>query len=263
MLRKMAERIARGVILRRRLPPAFGRRPLYVTPDSALAYLKPGFAAFRDLIAIASDSIQEDECVWDIGANVGIFSLMASHRVGPLGTVVCVEPDPFLASLVQRSAQLPPNRDRTINVLCAAVSSRTEVAQFSIAERGRASSSLQETNARSQTGGTRYTQFVPTTTLDAMLTAFPPPTLIKIDVEGAERLVLEGGRRLLEVHRPRLYIEVGHSQSMAVSTVLRSLDYDLFDGTRPVAGQQACTTCVFNTLAVPSEKSHPRIASAA
>ena len=169
MLRSLSERIARNIVFRRRLPADFGRRPFYVTPDSALAYLKPGFAGFSDLITIASEYVREDDCVWDIGGNVGLFSLLAAHQVGTGGTVICAEPDPILASLVQRSARLKANSDRTICVVCTAVSNKSEIARFSIAERGRSSNSLQETGHRSQAGGTRYTQFVPTTTLDAML----------------------------------------------------------------------------------------------
>ncbi|MEO2033952.1 MAG: FkbM family methyltransferase [Planctomycetaceae bacterium] len=263
MLRSIAERVARRIVIRRRLPSAFGRRPFYATPDSALAYLKPGFAAFNDLIAVAAEFVQEGDCVWDIGGNVGIFSFLSSHRVGDSGTVVCVEPDPVLASLIQRSAQLPQNLDRAIHVLCAAVSSTTEVAQFSIAERGRSSNSLQKTGHRTQAGGSRYTQFVPTITLDTMLSAFSPPTFIKIDVEGAEQLVLEGGRKLFEQYRPRLYVEVGPQQFTGVTAILRSLDYQVFDGTQPIAGQQPGATCVFNTLAVPAEQSLLRPARAA
>ena len=42
----------------------------------------------------------------------------------------------------------------------------------------------------------------------------PSPGLIKIDVEGAEKLVLEGGSRLLKTHRPNIILEA-HSQKLA------------------------------------------------
>lgn len=254
ILRSIIERASRQIVFRRRLPAAFGRRPFFVTPDAALAYLKPGYAGFSDLIEVASTCVNEGDCVWDIGGNVGLFSFLAAHKVGPGGTVVCFEPDPFLASMVQRSTRLAANHDRNINVLCAAVSDSTGIAQFSIAERGRASNSLQQSQARSQAGGIRYTQFVPTTTLDAMLSVFAPPTFIKIDVEGVEHLVLEGARMLLEQCRPQLYIEVGGRQSAAVTAVLKSFNYEMFDGSQPLASQQPGSKCAFNTLAVPAER---------
>lgn len=254
MLRSIAERVARKIVFQRRLPAAFGRRPFFVTPDSALAYLKPGFAEFNDLMKVASESVNDGDCVWDIGGNVGIFSFLAAHQVGAQGTVVCVEPDPVLASLIQRSIRLNANHDRDINVLCAAVSNKQGIAKFAVAERGRSSNSLQETGHRTQAGGTRYTQFVPTATLDSMLSVFPPPTFIKIDVEGAEELVLEGGSRLLDQCRPQIYVEVGPSHFSSVSALLKSFDYDLFDGSLSPEGQQPCSECVFNTLALPRER---------
>ncbi|MCH2213142.1 MAG: FkbM family methyltransferase [Fuerstiella sp.] len=263
MLRTIAERVARRIVIRRRLPSSFGRRPFFVTPDSALTYLKPGYGAFRDLVTIASEYVQEGDHVWDIGGNLGAFSFLASHRVGEAGTVVCVEPDPILASLIQRSTQLAENRDRTTHVLCSAVTNTSEITQFSIAVRGRSSNSLQHTTGRSQAGGTRYTQLVPTTTLDSMLAVFPPPTIIKIDVEGAEQLVLEGGHNVLKEHRPKFYLEVGKQPTASVTEILRSYGYQLFDGTQPKAQRQLRSACVFNTLAIPSEQIRPRLYHAA
>ncbi|MEQ9411649.1 MAG: FkbM family methyltransferase [Fuerstiella sp.] len=257
MLRSITERLARRIVFQRRLPPAFGRRPLYVTPDSALGYLKPGFAGFSDLIEMAAGYVTEGDCVWDIGANVGLFSLLAAHRAGEGGSVVSVEADPVLAALIQKTVSLPRNADRMINVLCAAVSDRTGISEFRIAARGRSSSHLQVARHRSQTGGTRYTHFVPTTTLDDMQAVFLPPTFIKIDVEGAELLVLQGGLRLLEETRPTIYIEVSDKESASVSELLLSFGYQLFDGTQPIVGQKAGQRCVFNTLAIPPrERQH-------
>lgn len=51
-----------------------------------------------------------------------------------------------------------------------------------------------------------------TTTLDDYLAGHEPPTMLKIDVEGAEVDVLRGARRLLAEHRPHLLIET-HSAS--------------------------------------------------
>lgn len=255
MFRSFAEKLARNLVFRRRLPREFGYRPLFVTPDSALSYLKPGYGAFKDLIVIAKDSVYEGDYVWDIGGNVGLFSFMAAHKVGSDGNVVCVEPDPCLASLVQRSAMLRRNRDRAIHVLCTAASSRCEIANFCIAARGRSSSALENTALRTQSGGTRHRQFVPTITLDSMLSVFPPPTFLKIDVEGAEALVLQGGQRVLKDCRPRIYIEVGPQQSVAVSSMLHSYDYQLYDGDKQIADQMPRQQCPFNTLAIPIEQS--------
>lgn len=253
MLRQFAERMSRNIVIRRRLPKEFGRRPFYVSPDSALAYIKPGFSGFSDLTSIVSECVKPGHCVWDVGGNLGVFSFLAADRVGEAGAVVTVEPDPFLASLIQKSILLNENQDRTISVLCAAISEQSGIARFLVAERGRSSNSLEQTGQRSQAGGTRYSQFVPTTTLDQMLDIFPEPQFLKIDVEGAEALVLKGGSRLLKDIRPQIYVEVGAQQSKEVTDFFKPLGYTLFDGNADFPQCFPVTECTFNTLAVPSE----------
>jgi FkbM family methyltransferase len=95
-----------------------------------------------------------------------------------------VEADPFLAPLLHATTRLNRNRGRTIRVLCSAVSDRQSFDRFVVAQRGRSSNALEETNGRSQTRGMRYVLDVPTTTLDLLLDDFPPPHVVKIDVQG-------------------------------------------------------------------------------
>lgn len=251
MLRTLAGSLSRNLVYRRRMPANFGRRSLYVTPDSALAYLKPGFAAFRDLFQIASKFIGQGDCVWDVGANVGLFSLLAADRCGSDGSVISIEADPILAALVQRSARLRTNSDLKWQVLCAAAAESNEVAAFSIAARGRSSNSLEQSGHRSQAGGTRYTQLVATVSLDSLLTLLPPPTFLKIDVEGAEASVLRGAKVLLLEHRPALYVEVGPGWSASVSELLSDFGYEFYDGSRPLTDQSPSARTYFNTLALP------------
>ncbi len=254
MLRRFTERLSRNFVFTKRLPSDFGRRPFLISPDSALAYLKPGLRGFDDLMSAAKHCVTADQCVWDIGGNLGIFSFLAAHMVGSNGTVVCVEPDPFLASLIQKSVMLKENSDRTIHVFCSAVADQTETLRFLIANRGRSSNSLEKAGHRSQAGGTRYTQFVPATTLDEMLKSFPKPDFVKIDVEGAEEIVLNGGSRLLNDVRPRLFVEVGEIQRQAVSKILQNFNYTLFDGNLIGTDDRIVKECTFNTLAVPTEQ---------
>lgn len=105
---------------------------------------------------------------------------------------------------------------------------------------------------RSQAGGIRYVQHVPTLTLDSMLDRFTPPDVVKIDVEGAEKLVLAGSDRLLSEVRPRFYIEVGGEQNADVANVFRMHDYRLYDGDS--TDRVELNECAFNTLAVPGEQ---------
>lgn len=251
MIRSIAEKLSRHIVVRRRLSRDFGRRPFYASPDSALSILKPNLEAFDELAAVCRHVVKQGSCSWDIGGNLGLFSLMAAHKAGPDAVTVCVEPDPFLASLIQKTTLLPANSDRTIHTFCSAVSDQQGIAEFLVAARGRSSNALARTGAREQAGGVRYRQYVPTVTLDSMLEFFPAPDVLKIDVEGAESMVLRGGRKLLHEVRPTLYIEVGKGETEQITGIFRDAGYDMFAMNNL---ENPLSSCAFNTLAVPSEK---------
>lgn len=94
---------------------------------------------------------------------------------------------------------------------------------------------------------------MPTTLLDQMLDTFPEMQFLKIDVEGAEELVLKGGSHLQEDIRPQIYVEVGAKQSKEVTELLHSVGYTLFDGHAGLKSRSSVSECAFNTLAIPSE----------
>lgn len=107
----------------------------------------------------------------------------------------------------------------------AAISNKAGTAFFSIAKRGRAANHLASLTGSSQTGGSRKVEVVPTLTADSLLESLLPPDVVKIDVEGAEVLVLSGMERLLSEIRPRIYCEVSQENRDAVSRILASHRY--------------------------------------
>lgn len=257
MIRRLVETLVRGRSLRRRMPRDFGRRPIYLSPDAALSCLRLRWArSFEGLFDIASRFVTTGCRVWDVGGNVGVFTFAAAHRAGREGHVVAIEADPFLASLLQKTAALPANSDLNVDILCAAAADRQGVARFLVAARGRASSSLEQAGHRSQAGGTRYAQYVPTVTLDGLMQHFPGPDLLKIDVEGAETLVLAGAEQILAHKRPVVYVEAGEEQAAAVTALLQRHGYALFDGDGSPDIEVDRST--FNTLAIPRESAHLR-----
>jgi FkbM family methyltransferase len=252
MMRAWVERLSRGIVLKRRLPASVGGAQLYVSPDAQLKYLKLTTDAFdKDLLQLAQDHVKSDSIVWDVGANVGVFTFAAAG-LAKHGQVIAIEADRWLAELIRRSCRLPANRALAITVLQAAVSATNGVAEFVIARRGRASNYLADAGGWSQSGGERERTHVATLTLDSLLASFPRPTFLKIDVEGAEAMVLRGATRLLNEVRPALYIEVGKENSDEVTRLLKGANYRLFDSTRPIGGQQPLPRCVQDTLAVPA-----------
>lgn len=230
LLRKIIELTFRGKYFKRCLPASFNRVQLYVSPDAQLKYLKPGESGFdKILLDLAELFVTKDinsYVVWDIGANVGIFSFACAGRGA---SVIAVEPDPFLFKLLNKSIKIPSNSNLDVQVLQTAVSDRIGYETLNIAKRGRASNCLESAGGRTQMGGVREKIRVPLTTLDEMLKKVEAPNFIKIDVEGAEVNVLEGAKTLLMKYRPTLFIEADVNTRPAVTEILRRYDYLLFD----------------------------------
>ncbi|MFK5979024.1 MAG: FkbM family methyltransferase [Rhizobiaceae bacterium] len=226
-MRGMAERIARGRSFWRRLPPEFGNAPLRVSPDAALKVLKPGHQAFDPmLLRLCDEYVKPGDVVWDIGANLGIFALAAAQRGGD---VLAIEPDGWLHALLVRTQQHSENQKLHLELLCAAISAEPGTAQLAIAQRGRASNFLMDFDGRTQTGGVRQTNLVPVLTLDTLMRGHSRPSLIKIDVEGAEFSVLKGADQLLSESRPTILIEVGDATRDDVVKLLEHANYHLSD----------------------------------
>ena len=134
--------------------------------------------------------LRQSRCAFDIGANAGYYSLiLAKHTVGK---VVAVEP----------------------------VSDGIAEMQANFAENNFPISAVQ-----AMVGETPGDNMV---TLDQLSDDHFKPDFIKMDIEGGEVDALNGGRDLLETHRPHLVIEV-HSRDLEADCrkILDSYGYDI------------------------------------
>ena len=250
-LRRLAERASRRVVLRRRLPERAGGAVIYVTPDSALRLWRRSMTDVDPrLLEAAIQLIRPGAVVWDVGANVGLFTFAAAGLAGPGGRVLAIAPDPVLVRLLQRSARVRRPTQAPVDVLPAAASDRLGVAVLCVAARGRSSNYMKGAGL-SQTGGVREEQWACTLTLDALLDTFPPPEVLKIDAEGHEPAVLSGAKDLLERHRPVVLCEVDRAHAETVTSLLRERRYALFDADAPADQRTALSLACWNTLALP------------
>lgn len=246
-IRKLIELVSRGKRFKRKLPSNFGSASIMVSPDAQLKYLKPGTEGLdRMLLATAAEFTRSGMTVWDVGANVGVFSVAAAARGA---SVVAFEPDVWLADLLERTRSLSENQSLDLSVIPVAISNKDGVAQFMIAERGRASNALEEAGGHSQMGGVRQKRMVPTLTLDTLCQTLVAPDFLKIDVEGAELLVLQGAPDLLR-RRPNLLVEVSANHAEQITFILKNAGYRLFDAERGASHGSEIQQCTNNTLAL-------------
>lgn len=250
LLRTFAEIAARGRVFRRSIQVAGRQVELYVSPDAQLKYAKLGKNAFdADLIHIAECFITESDCIWDVGANVGVFSFAAASLASK-GTVVAIEADIWLAGLLRQTCALPQHLDQDIRVIPMAIASEDGVLKFRIAQRGRASNSIAVVEGSSQMGGIREEQYVPSLRLDTLLKSAPGPDFIKIDVEGAEGLALAGAEEIINNVRPMFYIEISAQNFLNIKSKFDASDYTAFDEMGSVVQQYVGGNYFF----VPNEK---------
>jgi len=248
--RRLAEHLSRGVVLRRRLPAKFGRLPIYVTPEAGLRYWSAMSRVDSVLYSMAEELVKPNSVVWDVGANVGLFSLCAAATSGPSGFVLSIEPDLWLAHLITRSRQeIARYACSEVQVLCASISDSTRVSSLEIAERARASNHLVGTTGSTQARGRRCVQPTVSLTLDFLLDYFPVPSVLKIDVETHEVSVLKGAARLLKEIRPTIWCEVSHENSSEITELLHAVGYKLYGA--EIQPHPPTDRAWYHTLAVP------------
>jgi FkbM family methyltransferase len=249
-LRLVLEQATHRLVVPRRLPPPFEAARIYTTTEGGLRYLARRMSRVDPaLLRLTAEVVRPGATVWDIGANIGLFSFAAAVAAGPHGRVLAVEPDTDLARLLRRSAAA--NRDHApVEVLPAAVCGELSVARFHVARRNRATSHL-DGFGTAMAGGVRATELVPTVTLDWLAARFPVPDVIKIDVEEAEMTVLTGGSRVLD-RSPAIICEVAASNATPVWELLNARGYAVYDGDRPRHERVPVAAAPPNTLAVSS-----------
>jgi FkbM family methyltransferase len=161
--------------------------------------------------------------VYDIGANVGYFSLLAAVLVGQEGRVFAFEPLPRNLDFLRRHVALNGLED-VVQILPVAVSENSGEAAFDLG----ASSAMGHLAERGEIT-------VEMAALDDLVKSgeLPPPDFMKVDVEGAEYAALKGAQYLLERYRPVLFLDT-HQREAHQPTIelLQGLDYifEILDG---------------------------------
>jgi FkbM family methyltransferase len=172
--------------------------------------------------------------VIDGGAHVGFYTLLAAQLVGPNGRVFSFEPDPYnFRCLVFNVGK---NRYENVTVVQKAIADRIGNTIF-YQSSGTISSSLgkRKENENFFQGMSVEKVEVPSTTLDAELDG-APVNVIKLDIEGAETLALQGMNEIIHRDHPLvLFVEINPSALRSLGTspeilirTLKNLAFDIY-----------------------------------
>lgn len=181
----------------------------------------------------------QGKVIFDIGAHIGFHSLYFARLVGPKGKVYAFEPNPKNVERLNLIREKNPDIKNIITVCDVAVSNVLGTEEFSMSddiESGRSSGGFIDTadtiwgrEAFAMRGFKEISvKTVPMDLFKQELGIQEAPDLIKIDVEGAESLVLIGAKNTLLSKKPIILMEIHSMLNMfKVMSILSSLSYEV------------------------------------
>ena len=252
---RLTSRIIRSFVRRRQLKQhPHCRCKLVFDGQRNLGWATGGLRHWeRDYFAACSRILNtiKPNVVWDVGANVGIWSLFFATEFESVSQVVVFEPDTVNERLLRENIALNDLLSRIV-VRPVALSATSGEAEFQADPLTGSTGSLE----KSEGFITRYygekTQLttVKISTIDEEIAAgLPVPQFLKIDVEGHECEVFRGAERMLSESRPLMIVEFSGVRSSDAFDILTKFDYRFL---RPSTGE-ACDAVEFELVCAPSE----------
>jgi FkbM family methyltransferase len=194
-------------------------RTLYVKEEGTIEWIR--------------NNVKPGESFLDIGANIGLYTMVAAQCVGPAGVVYAVEPHVVNFQSLLRNILANNFQDR-VRALSCALHERSATVEFNYC-------SLDAGTSMSQLGNTKDGEeqdFAPVAcelkqavAVDDLIASgmMRPPHHVKIDVDGNELLILRGMRNLLSGRAaPRtLQVEINHRYRTALFNFLSELGFEL------------------------------------
>ena len=156
-----------------------------------------------DVQRAIQEHVKLGDVVYDVGANHGYMSLLSSVLTGPEGHVFAFEPLPYNIDVLKQTIQ--ENHIPNITLIPLALSDSAGNVSLYLGDGRHARPSLYPWH-----GDDHIT--VATITLDSFVAENVPPNVVKMDIEGAEHLVLRGAGNLLRRTDAPIWIIEVHSK---------------------------------------------------
>jgi len=161
--------------------------------------------------------VRTGSVVFDVGAHVGFYTLLAAVLCGRTGRVVAIEPLPRNIAYLREHLRM--NGIGNVDVIEAAASDVGGELTFG--------EGANNSTGRLHPAGSRR---VASITLDALVLGgrVPGPHLIKMDIEGGEAAALRGARGILQAHRPTIFLAThGADVHKECRSILETAGYEV------------------------------------
>ena len=211
-----------------------------LTPGGPKLFLPPEWRgtsktiyAFRDQYERELDyftkAIRPGAVVVDVGANYGIYTVLAAGQVGALGKVIAIEPAAAACRILRRNVRI--NHLTNVQAFQCALSDRPGAARLY-----HHPDPSRNSFGKERQSSVRFEE-VPVRTLDDLLAeqGVQHVDFVKVDAEGAEELIFSGAQSLLARSRPSILFEVNRKAAELIGVsatgawdLLSRLDYKFF-----------------------------------
>jgi FkbM family methyltransferase len=186
----------------------------------------------RAVIGTIHKYLEKGSVFVDAGANIGIYTILAGNLIGETGRVLAIEMMPETARILRKHVEM--NRLTNVTVIERALSESVGSYVTARAPKGQHGQASIAAGISEDGAETR----VETTTLKEILFEFHQVSLMKMDLEGAEKLALAGAAGILDKFRAVIFEDWGEAR---LSELFSSKDFEVerLDGNNCVAINKA------------------------
>lgn len=172
--------------------------------------------------------VRPGHVVLDLGAHIGYYTLLASRLAGDRGRVFAFEPDPANAWYLRQHVRI--NRCANVEVVELAAYDRSGRVAFT-GGTGTGTGHVADAGVL-EVPAVRVDEFVAERGI--------APDIVKVDVEGAERRVLDGALEMIRRDRPLIFLSThGDEQEASCRSLLETVGYRI----EPLPGATSDLLC--------------------
>jgi FkbM family methyltransferase len=202
-------------------PSARGGPEVVQIPDGPRAWIPSRWEATLSLqheervLKMLSRIVKPGATVYDVGANIGLFSLRFARWVGAAGHVYCIEANPLCVYFLRANLEL--NGSRNFDILPVCVLDTSRLSEFTISYGNNLLGVAQDSPFSMKAGHHIQLESASLDTLIASL-HLRDPDFVKVDIEGAEGTAVVGMLETIARSRPIVMFEL-HGRTAAAATL--------------------------------------------